>query len=102
MAYADTGVTVDTCKDGHGAWLDHGEFERIIRALEKEANSMDASDYARASLEEAKELITGNEGLSSEWHDFTHVVRLLEYRVLTEHPRLSNFLTAFYKANPLK
>jgi hypothetical protein len=40
----------------------------------------------RAALAEARELLTGSEGVVSEWRDFTTVLRLLQYRFLIENP----------------
>jgi Zn-finger nucleic acid-binding protein len=102
IAYGDTGVTVDYCHDGHGIWLDKGEFEAIVAALETEVISTDASEYVRASLQEARELFAGEEGFVSEWRDFLTVTRLLQYRVLAEHPRLAELLVALQISNPLK
>ncbi|HUF37498.1 MAG TPA: zf-TFIIB domain-containing protein [Anaerolineales bacterium] len=102
IAYGDTGVTVDYCQDGHGVWLDKGEFEAIVAALENEVTTKDVSDYAGASLEEAQELITGDEGFLSEWKDFLTVTRLLQYRLLAENPRLAELFVALNRSNPLK
>lgn len=102
LRYGDPGVKLDYCKEKHGLWLDKGEFPALIAALEEEANRKSALQYLGASLAEARELVTGSEGLVSEWRDFASVVRLLQYRLLAEHPRLAEFLTAFQSANPLK
>ncbi len=102
IGYGDTGVTVDVCPDGHGVWLDAGEFEAIITALEGEVAAKDVSDYVRASLAEARELVTGDEGFVSEWKDFLTVNRLLQYRVLAENPKLAELLLALQTSNPLK
>jgi hypothetical protein len=44
-----------------------GEFEKIITALDVEADTKSASEYMASSLSEAKELITGEDNFSSEW-----------------------------------
>jgi hypothetical protein len=62
--------------------------------LEKEVVAKDVPDYIAASIEEARELIGGEEGIISEWRDFATVVRLLQYRVLVENPRLRAAITA--------
>ena len=100
ISYAETGVTVDYCAEGHGVWLDKGEFQAIVKALNTEAESKNASDYVTASLAEALEILTGDEGIISEWKDFATVMRLLQYRVLAENPRLSALLSAIQSASP--
>lgn len=102
IAYDHTGVIVDYCPDGHGIWLDKGEFQAIIEALEKEVATKNVSDYVDASLVEAREVVAGDEGFVSEWKDFLTVTRLLQYRVLAEHPRLAELLVALQTSNPLK
>lgn len=102
ILYGETGVTIDYCLNGHGIWLDQGEFEAIIAALEDELASMPSSEYLQASLEEAREIVAGEDGFVSEWRDFMTVTRLLQYRVLAENPRLAEILVALQATNPLK
>lgn len=102
IAYRSTGVKVDYCPDDHGIWLDQGELKAIIEALESEASSKHVDEYVRASLKEALELFTGNEGFISEWKDLLAVTRLLQYRLLVEHPKLTELLVALHISNPLK
>ena len=102
ISYAETEVTVDYCTEGHGVWLDRGEFQAIIEAFDKEIMSKDISDYVTASLEEAKEILVGDEGFVSEWKDFLTVTRLLQYRVLVENPKVAELLTALQTTSPFK
>ncbi|MGD2145448.1 MAG: zf-TFIIB domain-containing protein [Anaerolineae bacterium] len=97
VAYGETGVVIDYCAHCEGTWLDGGEFERIITALAEEVAGKDVPDYVAASLEEAQELLAGEEGAISEWRDFLTVLRLLQYRILVEHPRLREIATALQK-----
>jgi uncharacterized protein len=102
ISYAGTEVMVEYCTEEHGIWLDKGEFQAIIEALEAEVTTKDIPGYIASSLKEAGELLTGDEGFISEWKDFTTVVRFLQYRLLAENPKLAEFLVAFQSANPLK
>ena len=52
--------------------------------------------------EQAGDLLTGEEGFASEWKDLSMVTRLLQYRVLAEHPRLAELFVALQISNPLK
>jgi len=93
VQYADTGIQVDCCPSCKGIWLDDGEFAAIIDALTAELLSKPFSQYIKASLEEAKEVLTGGESTVSEWKDFKTVLRMLQYRLLVENPRLSQAMT---------
>lgn len=100
ILYANTEVTVDYCVDEHGIWLDKGEFEKIIDSLQHELITMSLPEYIAASLEEAKEIISGDEGFVHEWKDFSTVMRFLQYRILAENPKLADVLTALSRSLP--
>ena len=100
VLYDDTDVMVDYCVQEHGIWLDIGEFEKIIESLQKEALSMSLPEYMAASLNEAKEIISGDEGFIHEWKDFRNVMRLLQYRVLADNPKLAKALIALSRSLP--
>ena len=102
ISYGDTGVPIEYCKEGHGIWLDKGEFQSIIEALDLESETMDSNEYAKASIDEAKDLIVGDEGFLSEWKDFHTVTRLLQYRVLVENPKLAELLIDVQTSTPFK
>jgi Zn-finger nucleic acid-binding protein len=98
--YADTGVEVNCCTSCHAVWLDRGEFEKIITALEAELEEKDTAELVRESLAEARQLLAGEEGLLSDWRDLGSVLKMLEYRVLSEHPGIGKLLAAFQKSVP--
>ena len=102
VRYGATQVTVDTCAHCRGVWLDTGEFQQILQALEEQANSMTAREYWKAVLHEAGEVFTRDKNLISEVRDFRSVVRLLEYRIMVENPKVRQALIAFSASNPLK
>jgi Zn-finger nucleic acid-binding protein len=95
VQYGDTGVEIACCKSCRGAWLEAEALERIIDHLSEELLTKDVPDYLRATLREAKELVTGPESFLSEWRDFTTVVRMLQYRILAEHSRLAGMFAEF-------
>jgi Zn-finger nucleic acid-binding protein len=92
ILYGDTSVKVDYCMDEHGVWLDQGEFESIVDSLREELLSKSLPEYVALSLDEAKEIFTGDKGPIHEWKDFKTVYRLLEYRILVDNPRLRGLL----------
>jgi len=100
ITYGDTEVEVDYCVSCNGVWLDGGEFEKIIEALTEEVLSKSSGDYVKASLTEAKEIITGPEGLLSEWSDFLTVLKFLETRFFVENPKLLDILQDIQRSGP--
>ena len=102
LKYANTDVEIEFCEKCGGTWLDKDEFKRIISALEKEMISKSREEYVKAAIEEAKEIITGPESFISEWKDFSTILRMLQYRILTEHPKLHDITVDFHKMNPIK
>ena len=99
--YGDTSIEIDCCPTCKGIWLDAGEFTSIIEALEKELLSKSFSDYIKASIIEAKEVITGSESFSSEWKDFGTVLRMMQYRFFSSNPKLLSAVIAAQRTNPL-
>jgi hypothetical protein len=95
ISYESTGETIDYCKDGHGIWLDKGEFENIIEALEKEIYTKSVPEYLQEAIEEAREVLAGPEGIISEWKDLLTVIGLLRLRVFVDNPGLAQALVVF-------
>ena len=102
LEYGHTGVTVDYCDACFGVWLDEAEFGRIVTALEREVDSLPTPEYLRAALHEARQLLSGPQPLLHEWRSLRTVLRLLEYRVLSEHPHLHQRLLALQASNPFR
>lgn len=98
--YDKTGVKVEYCTQCGGFWLDAGKFEEIIDALTRELATKSTSEYIKASLEEAKEIILGPEVMISEWRDFLTVVRMLHYRILVDNPKLQKVLLDIQQSLP--
>ena len=99
LDYDKTKVEIDFCEQCKGIWLDKNELENIITALEEEVLTKSTSDYVKATLAEAKELVTGQESFLSEWKDFSTILRFLQYRILSRHPKIHNTMVVFQK-NP--
>ena len=97
-----TGETIDYCIERHGIWLDKGEFENILLALESEAYSKPSDEYIHQALEEAKEIVIGPDNFISEWKDFATVAYLLQLRILVENPRLKQTLITLQESSPFK
>ncbi len=102
IEYADTKTEIDYCPACKGTWLDKGEFKKIIDALTDELLTKTFSEYLKASIEEAKEIVTGPEGFISEWKDFTTVLRMMQFRLFVENPNLLDTVMTIQKNLPIK
>ena len=100
LNYDNTGVDIEYCKSCEGVWLDKGELQKIIDALEEEISTKPLDEYLKETIEEAKELITGPESFISEWKDFSTILKFLQYRILTEKPAIAEIIRSI-QSNPL-
>jgi Zn-finger nucleic acid-binding protein len=100
--YGHTGIEINYCQQCHGIWLDKDEFPKIIESFENEIANMTLSDYVHASLHEAKEVVTGQESLMTDWKDLSSILKLMQYRLFVEKPKLVETLTDWNTLNPFK
>jgi Zn-finger nucleic acid-binding protein len=91
LVYPHSKVEVEVCASDHGVWLDKGEFDKLVEALEELTNELTARDYERAAVHELRQIVTGgHESRRSEVKDFMAVFRLLERRIGAEHPSVAS------------
>jgi Zn-finger nucleic acid-binding protein len=102
IEYDQTGIEIDYCQKCEGIWLNEGEFEKIVEQLTSELLTMSFSEYLKATLQEAKEIITGPERFISEWRDFLTVLRFLEYRVFIDNPKLRKTIADIQRDSPIR
>ena len=102
ITYEKSGVRIDKCAKCNGVWLNHGEFEKIIRHLEKEVNTETAAQFRGEAGRQFGQVFTGPEGPVSELRDFFAVLHLLRMRLGVEHPSVSSAIDAMYAVNPFK
>jgi Zn-finger nucleic acid-binding protein len=102
IVYESSGVLIDSCPNGHGVWLDHGEFEKIVDHLEREVASRTAAEFRKDAVHALAQTVTGKEGLVSELRDLFAVLGLLEARLGVEHPRIAAAVNAIYVGSPFK
>jgi Zn-finger nucleic acid-binding protein len=95
-------VRIDYCGECHGIWLDKDQYPKIIESLEDELGNTTFSEYFHESIEEAKELFTGDKSFTSEWKDFSSVLNLMQSRLFVERPKLVETLRELYGLNPFK
>ena len=92
LSYGDAQVSVDVCPDCAGVWLDPDELERTVTALRTELVRLPARELLSVAFEEATEIAKREGSLAAEWRHLARVARLLELRVLTDHPQLRKLL----------
>ena len=95
LDYDTTKVKINFCAQCEGIWLDKKVLNKLINALEEELLTKSLGDYTKATLKEAKEILTGPETFLSEWKDFTTILRLLQYRILSLKPTVIKSLVTF-------
>jgi hypothetical protein len=78
------------------------ELEAIVERLEAGKFQEPGGVCVGLRSRSQREILTGGEGLASEWKDFATVMRLLEYRILVENPRLAQLLSALQSSSPLR
>jgi len=86
LEYPHSGVEIEVCAPDHGTWLDKGEFDKIVKALDDLTDSMSERDYEHAALHQLREILGGNESHLQELRNFMTVFRLMEMRIGIDHP----------------
>ena len=87
--YGDTSIAVDICSECKGIWLDKGEYEEIVRYLEKVVDSSSVGDYVNDMREEFVRLLEAREAPWSVLKDLSKILYLLELRFVVNHPDLA-------------
>jgi Zn-finger nucleic acid-binding protein len=92
---------ISICTQCEGIWLPTGQFLNLINELLDEAKQKSAPEFVKISLQQAKEMLTSNDSIISEWQDLKTVLGLLTYRIFIEHPKLKSFIVGLQKSLPL-
>ncbi len=95
--YSDSKVKVDLCNLCEGIWLDRGEFKKIINYLKEKEKKEVLDSYFKNLVKEGIEIFTGPETFREEIGDFLTVLKLLNYKFLTQYPILSKIITTLPK-----
>ncbi len=93
VQYGDSKIKVDVCNICKGVWLDKGEFKKIIKYLQEKAQYEILHNYAKNLTREAWEVFTGPEALRAEILDLLTILKLLNYKFITQHPKIANLIT---------
>lgn len=92
--------SLDYCSSCSGVWVDRDAFRAIVETLRTEVSGLSTSQVLEASLREAGHLLTHPGSALSDWKDLTQLLRLLEVRVLAEHPTLRGIVLGVQRGNP--
>ena len=65
---------------------------------EEEISDAPFAALAKASLEEAKEVLTDPKAILSEWKGLASIIRLMQYRLFVEHPGAVKAMLSIYRA----
>ena len=90
--YGDSRIIVDVCNLCRGIWLDRKEFQRIIKYLQEKTNYEVLNNFAKNLLNEAAEILIGPETLREEILDFLSILKILNYKLLSQHPLISKII----------
>ncbi len=97
-----TSTAAASCSNCRGIWLDTDQLHRIIEAIADIAHRMDVADYMKASLHRFARMIdTSPEKPAFQWRELQAVLRMLKYRIYTEHPQLMSLIVGAQKSLPL-
>ncbi|MBR9986703.1 MAG: zf-TFIIB domain-containing protein [Desulfosarcina sp.] len=99
-----TDTSVSLCSNCQGIWLDANQLHAIIQAVTRCASRMDSADYMKESLRQVADMIdtASQKPLSiSRWRDLQAVLRMLKYRIYSEHPKLLSMLVGAQKSLPV-
>lgn len=97
VEYGDSDIKVDICNVCKGIWLDRGEFKQIISYLKKKADWEVLNRYAKNLAEETLEIFVGPETLREEIEDFLTILKLFNYKLLVQHPKISQIISGMPK-----
>jgi Zn-finger nucleic acid-binding protein len=101
IKFQEPDLEIKFCPFCEGVWLNFGDFKDLIEAFSAEAENKSVSEYVKASLKEASDILMNPKNLISEWKDLQAVLRMLRYRVFVENPRFRSALEGIQKSLPL-
>ena len=92
VAYDNSSVKIDFCKRCKGIWLDRGEFKQIIIYLKKKSDYEILHHYTKNMLTQLWEVFAGPEKFREELEDFLMVLKLFNYKFVTQHPHIESLI----------
>ena len=93
----NTEVLVDICLECHGIWLDKDELNKIISELKEKINKETIPEYIDDLSVEIGKLITHQEKIGVEAKHIAIIMKLIEYRFMSQHPDLAKAISKLPK-----
>lgn len=90
--YDDSSVKIDFCKHCQGVWLDRGEFKQLMVYLKKKADYEILHHYTKNIILELWHVFTGPPKFREELADFMMLLKLLNYKFVTQHPMINSWI----------
>ena len=95
--YDGSKTKVDFCKMCKGVWLDRGEFKQIINYLKNKSDYEILHHYSKNLVLQLWEVFSGPETFREELSDFITLLKLLNYKFVTQHPFLNSLIEGMQK-----
>ena len=92
VAYDDSHVKIDFCKRCQGIWLDRGEFKQIIVYLKRKSDYEILHSYIKNAAMQLWEVFAGPTTFREELEDFLMVLKLFNYKFVTQYPFLNTLI----------
>ena len=100
VRYDGSEIYIEACPECKGVWLDPGEYKKIVAFLRDQIFTETAGEYVEEAAKEVGKMIIHPEDLPHEAHDLGLVIRLLEYRIAAQWPKLEDTFRALWYASP--
>ena len=97
VKYGDSDIMVDVCLNCRGVWLDKKELDKIINYLEKKISKETIPEYLKDLEREAVELVAHPSKITVEARHILILMKLIEYRFISQHPRLAEIVSELPK-----
>lgn len=93
----NTDVLVDICLECRGIWLDKDELDKIILELKEKINAETIPEYFDDLGVEIGKLITHQGKAREEAKHIMIIMKLIEYRFMSQHPDLAKIISKLPK-----
>ena len=92
IKYDSSKTKIDFCKMCGGIWLDRGEFKQIINYLKNKSDYEILHHYAKNLVLQLWEVFAGPATFREELSDFLMLLKLFNYKLETQYPRLMELI----------
>ena len=97
VKYDGSKTRVDFCKMCRGVWLDRGEFKQIVNYLKTKSDYEVLHHYSKNLVLQLWEVFSGPKKLREELSDLMTLLKLFNYKFITQHPYLEGLIDSLPK-----